>query len=105
MADTPTDEQFYIAYPSNDSMDVSENIIANFTMELEMPLELKVDYDVGMCVIQYPNDVEPRAHEIKWIYSALPYRKIYKPISYGYYPTMQSLIKVLKCLIKIRYYT
>ena len=99
-------DQFYITCPSNDSMDVyPNNTVAEFTVKLDTPLELSGDYEVGMCEIQYPkswNNVRAGANGFTMRYRVGENKKPFvtrRFVPPGYYPTVQSLIKVLNGLI------
>ena len=49
-------ESFYLQCPSNASMHIyPKNTLAQYTINLQTPLVLGENYEVGLCEIQYPH--------------------------------------------------
>ena len=96
-------ESFYLQCPSNASMHIyPKNTLAQYTINLQTPLVLGENYEVGLCEIQYPHswDNVRRGHNTFDISFQSPRRAgkwmtMEKEIPAGYYATIPELLKAI----------
>ena len=97
MSGTP----FYLTLPSNPSLNVfPDNKTTSYHVKLPQVIDLHGDWEVGLYSISYPNTSYTLQNHENHIYCSVGYIFQTAIVDYGYYGTMDDLVKSVNAAFK-----